>query len=186
VLHLLVGQVAEPREDHHQVGRRQGLQPWNIAHIRVYRAVLWINCEQHGAFEAVMPGQNLAELRQRFLRAIFLVAADQHDVLALARPRAPLINDARGGEWRTDQQHANQQNAQNEFHGRLHVSQPTGRYGFLMATCHYGNIPRISLHAPQRSSDLVLRGPFRDAETAVIFGQFSIVMLRRLCHERRS
>ena len=45
--------------------------------------------EEHGAGEPVVLGQDLGELRQRFLRAVFLVAADQDDVLPLARPSPP-------------------------------------------------------------------------------------------------
>ena len=42
----------------------------------------------------------LAELRQRLLGAVFLVAADQDDVLALAGPVAPFVDDPRIGGTR--------------------------------------------------------------------------------------
>ena len=55
-----------------------------------------------------MLGQDLGELRQCLLGAVFLVAADQDDVLPLAGPFAPLVNDPRvvgpGGARRTSSQ----------------------------------------------------------------------------------
>ena len=43
--------------------------------------------------EAVMPRQDLAQLRQGFFRSILLVAADQHDMFALSRSLRSLIDD---------------------------------------------------------------------------------------------
>ena len=57
------------------------------------RAVLRIDGEQDGALEAVALGQDLGQLRQRLLGAVLLVAADQDDVLALARAVAPFVDD---------------------------------------------------------------------------------------------
>ena len=53
-----------------------------------------IDGEQDGAFEAVMLGEDLAELRQRFLGAIFFVAADEDDVFALAGPFGAFVHNA--------------------------------------------------------------------------------------------
>ena len=61
---------------------------------------LGVDGEQDGAFEAVMLGEDLGELRQRFLGAIFLVAADEDDVLALAGAVEAIVDDPRIGRPR--------------------------------------------------------------------------------------
>ena len=93
VLHLVVGQVAEAGEEDHQVGRLERLQAGDVvATVGVDRPVL-VDREQHRALEAVMLREDLRQLRQRLLRAVLLVAADQHDVLPLAGPVAPGQSD---------------------------------------------------------------------------------------------
>ena len=57
------------------------------------RAVLGVDGEQDGTLEAMMLGEDFAELRQRFLGTVFLVAADKHDVLALAGAVDAVVND---------------------------------------------------------------------------------------------
>ena len=94
VPHLLVGQIAEPREDNHQVGRFEGLQAGNVVQVfGVDRAGGRIDGKQHGTLEPVPLGEDLAQLRQGFLGAILLVAGDQHDVLSLARPVVAVEDD---------------------------------------------------------------------------------------------
>ena len=66
-----------------------------LSDVRIDRAVLGIDGEQDGALEAVMLGEDLAELRQRFLGAILLIAADEHDVLALAGTVAAFVDEVR-------------------------------------------------------------------------------------------
>src|SRR5207245_7698822 len=56
-------------------------------------AVLGVDGEEDGTFEAVLLGENLAELRQRFFGAILLIAAEEDDVLALSRPVGAVVND---------------------------------------------------------------------------------------------
>jgi hypothetical protein len=63
VLHLDVGQIAESREQDHQVGRVEGFQSWDVvALIRIDGAILWVNREQHRAIEAVTLRENPGEL----------------------------------------------------------------------------------------------------------------------------
>ena len=94
VLHLFVGQVAEAGEDDHQVGGLQRFQAGDVVRlIGVDGAVLGVDGKQHGAFEAVMPGQDLRQLRQGLLGAVLLVAADQDDVLALAGSVSAIEDD---------------------------------------------------------------------------------------------
>ena len=59
--------------------------------VRVDRAVGRVDGEQHGAGEAVALGENLPQLRQEFLGTVLLVAGDQHDLFALARPIAASV-----------------------------------------------------------------------------------------------
>src|SRR5262249_40128615 len=114
VLHLLVGQVAEAREDDHQVGGLQRLQAGDVLLVvRVDRAVR-IDGEQDGALETVMFGQDLGQLRQRLLGAVLLVAADQDDVLAFARPVAAFDHQPRVVRpYGRTRQHGQRQNRPN-------------------------------------------------------------------------
>ena len=62
--HLFVRQVAEAGEDDHQVRRVQRFETWDIvAPVRVDRAILRIDREQHGTSESVAGSQDLGQLR---------------------------------------------------------------------------------------------------------------------------
>src|SRR5262249_51845699 len=72
-------------EDHHQIGLVERVQAGDVVRlVGVDGAVGGVDGEQDGAAEAVTPSQNLRQLRQPLLGAIFLVAADEYHVLALA------------------------------------------------------------------------------------------------------
>src|SRR5262249_50873700 len=76
----------------------EGFQTGDIvADVGVDRSVLGIDGEQDGAFEAMMLGQDPGQLWQSLFRAIFLVAADQHYVFALAGAVEALVDDPRIG-----------------------------------------------------------------------------------------
>jgi hypothetical protein len=65
VLHLLVRQIAEAREDHHQIGGFERFQAGNVVIlIRIDGSILPVDREKHGASEAMLLGENLAQLRQ--------------------------------------------------------------------------------------------------------------------------
>src|SRR5262249_54494855 len=53
---------------------------------------LRVDSEEDGTLEALL-GEDLADLRQRLLGTIFLVAGDEDDVLAFARTGASVVND---------------------------------------------------------------------------------------------
>ena len=85
VLHLAVRQIAEAGEEHHQVRGLQRLEAGDVVALkRIDGSVAAIDGKQHRALEAVAAGQNLPQLRQRLLRAVLLIAADQHGVLPAA------------------------------------------------------------------------------------------------------
>src|SRR5438874_55713 len=85
MFHLIIGQLAKASENNHEVRGLKRLQAGDIiSHVRVNRSVLGIDGEENGAFETMMIGQDFGELRQGFFGAVFLVAADQDNVLAFA------------------------------------------------------------------------------------------------------
>ncbi len=86
LLHLVLGQVAEPGEEDHQVGVPERLEAWDVARAGVDRPVL-ADREQDGALKPVPPGEDLRELGQGLLGPILLVAGDEDDVLPLAGRR---------------------------------------------------------------------------------------------------
>ena len=58
--------------------------------------VVRVDVEQHRALEAVMLGQNARQLRQRFLRAIFMIARQKDNVLAFSWACGPFIDQRCG------------------------------------------------------------------------------------------
>ena len=85
VLHLLVGELPEPRRDDHEVRVSQSLETRDVRLLlRIDRPRLRVDREQHDALEAVPHGEHLAEHRHRFLGAVLLVAGDQDDLPARA------------------------------------------------------------------------------------------------------
>ena len=103
-LHLGVGQVSEARGYDHEVGIGEGLEPGDILEVvRVddtgHGGVLR---KEHDGFETVALGEDFGELGQGFFRAVFFVAADEYDALAvtgtsLARVGLPLGRLGRRG-----------------------------------------------------------------------------------------
>ena len=88
--HLLVGQRAKPRGDHHQIGIAQGLEAGDVcAIVGVDFTGRRVDRVDHAAVEAVMGGEDLRQLRKGLLAAVLLVAAHEHDVLTLPRAVAP-------------------------------------------------------------------------------------------------
>ena len=86
LLHLLVGQIAKPRGNHHQVSRAQRLKPRNIVVlVGIDLPGRRIDRIEHRGLEAMMAGQNLGQLREPLLAAVFLIAADEHNLLACPR-----------------------------------------------------------------------------------------------------
>src|SRR5205807_2124141 len=96
MLHLLVRQIAEAREDNHQVGRVERLQAGDVvANIWINRAVPGVNGEEDRALVAMMPGEDPGQLRQSFLGAIFLIAADEDNVLTFTGTIEAVVGDPR-------------------------------------------------------------------------------------------
>src|SRR5262249_55408361 len=85
--------------------------------------------EEHRAMEAVAPGEDLGQLRQRLLRTILLVPADQHDVLPLARPDRALVDDPGVGRQGGDDEPGGQDQAHGE--GRR-VGSSRRHHGFAL------------------------------------------------------
>ena len=101
--HLLVGERAKPRGDHHHVRFPEGLEARDVVPlVRIDHAGLGVDRVEHRALEAVVLREDLRQLREGLLAAVLLVAAHEHDVLALARPltardRKPRIAAGRDG-----------------------------------------------------------------------------------------
>ena len=81
-------------QNDHEIGGLEGFKAGDIiVDVRIDFAGLRIDGEEDGTLEAMMLGENLAELRQRFFGAVFFIAGDEDDVLALAGAFAALIDD---------------------------------------------------------------------------------------------
>ena len=111
VLHLVVGKILEAQEDDEQVGRLQRLEPGDVRAAGLDEAGLRIGREEHAALEAVVLRENPRQRRQRFLRAVFMIAGEKHDVLAVAGTLVALVDDEvgilrrrRSGEQRDERQ----------------------------------------------------------------------------------
>lgn len=109
MLHLLVGEVAKPGGDHHQVGRFELLEAGDVVvGVGVDQAGGGIDREYDGAIEAVVAGEDLRQLREGLLTAVLLVATDKDDLLPLPGPVATRNLEPRiGGPERTREEDQN-------------------------------------------------------------------------------
>ena len=67
----------------------QRLEPRDVRAARLDEAGLRIGGEEHAALEAVVPREDARQRGQRLFRAVFVVAGEEDDVLAGARPGVP-------------------------------------------------------------------------------------------------
>ena len=99
MFHLVIRPVTETQQHDAQVGVIERLEARIVvARVRVDLSCLLIDREQHRALEAVSHRKNFRQHRQPFLRPILLVARDQHDVFAFARPALAFVRDPVSGE----------------------------------------------------------------------------------------
>ena len=97
VFHLVCREILETQKDDGQIGGREGFEAGRLGISGDDGAGLRIDVEQHGAFEALMLGQDACEGGQGFLRAILVIAREKNDVLALARASGALVHEGRLG-----------------------------------------------------------------------------------------
>jgi hypothetical protein len=97
-LHLIVGKIAPPHEQHHQICFAERLETRDAPVIfRVDRPVGRVDRKQHGALEPVVNRQNFGKLRKCFLGVIFsVIAGNQHNVFAVSGAAFAFVCNARG------------------------------------------------------------------------------------------
>ena len=121
LLHLLVGQVAKPGGDHHQVSLPQGLEPRDIVPlVGADLARGRIDRVEHRAGEAVVLREDLRQLRERLFAAILLIAAHEHYLLALAGPVAPFDDNPRVIRTGQTSDHEQDEGQKQRAHRGLH------------------------------------------------------------------
>ena len=96
VLHLIIGEVLEAQEDHHQVSCLQCFESGDVVATRFDKSRLLVGCHQERALEAVPFSEDASERRQGFFATILVVAGDEDDVFALARTSVTLPYDGVG------------------------------------------------------------------------------------------
>ena len=97
MLHLIVGKISEPCGNDHQVGTIQRLETRNVVvDIGIDIASRRIDWKHDGTLKTVIVGKNLGQLRQAFFRTIFLVTADEHDLLSSCPGPSPPWNEIHG------------------------------------------------------------------------------------------
>ena len=101
VLHLLRRPVLEAGKHHHQVGNLQGFHP---GHVRLSRLnhTTRIDTKQHSAPKSVVFRENSRQSGQRFLGPVFVIAGNEHDVLALAWTVSAGVDERIGLRDRTE------------------------------------------------------------------------------------
>ena len=83
--HLVIGELAKAGEKDHEVGFLEGFETGDVIDsLGVNLSGFLVDGKKDGAFEAVVDGENLGELRHGIFRAIFLIAGDEDDVLSFA------------------------------------------------------------------------------------------------------
>src|SRR5262249_47967497 len=98
-----------------------------------------VDGEQDGAFKAVAPGEDLGQLRERLLGAVFLVAADEDDVLALAGALEAVVDDpgvGGAGTGHTQQKHEGGHRMSEGVHGvTSRMGRKDGKSACSFAAC---------------------------------------------------
>ena len=81
---LIVRKLAESGADDHQIRFVQRVRSGDVfLEIRVDVAAVRVDGEEHGAVESVFLAEDLREHRARFLAAVFFVAGNENDILAI-------------------------------------------------------------------------------------------------------
>jgi len=83
MLHLVIGEIQETSEDHHEVGFFQRFETFNIR-CPCGDLTFFVHAEKHGGFETVVLSEDASERGAGFLGAVFVVGSDENDVLTLA------------------------------------------------------------------------------------------------------
>ena len=97
VVHLVVGQSAPAGKEEGEVGGIEGLEAGDVvAEGGVDDSGVGIDGKQDRTLEAVMVGEDAAKLAEGFFGAVFVVAGDENDVLALAGSGGAFINHPLG------------------------------------------------------------------------------------------
>ena len=125
VLHLVIGPLAKAQQHDAKVGAIERLHARLVVlRAGIDRAGFRVDGKQDRAFEAMPLREDLAQLRQPFLRAILLVARDQDDALPFARAVLSFIDDPLRfiGESRSGSEAKSESGDVEEaaeFHGRM-------------------------------------------------------------------
>ena len=102
VLHLRLGQIAEPEQHDAQVRRVERLHAGNVVDgDRIDQAIGRIDGKEDRAFEAMPDREDLGQHRQGLLGTILFIPGQEHDVFALPRASLALVNDAVGSDCGT-------------------------------------------------------------------------------------
>ena len=94
VFHLVVGEITKTGQYRHEIRLLKSFKAWDIVCLLgVNRAVFLVDCEENGTSEAMVRGQDLRQLRHRFLGAVFLITGDKNDILGLGLPPGAFEHD---------------------------------------------------------------------------------------------
>ena len=92
VLHLLIGQIQETGENHHEIGILEGFESFDIGSTG-FDVTLFIHSKQNSRFETLMLGENAGEGGTGFLGAVFVVRGDKDDVFSFPGSFATFVGD---------------------------------------------------------------------------------------------
>src|SRR4029453_740411 len=93
VLHLPVGEILESEKHDQEIRRLERVESGDVRAPWLNEPGLRIGREEDTALEPVVLRKNPRERRKRFLRSIFMIAAEEDDVFAVAWTLVALIDD---------------------------------------------------------------------------------------------
>ena len=113
VPHLLGGKPLKTQEHHRKIRAVERLHARDVLRLARADVAVLIDVKQHRAFESLMLREDARQRRQRFLRAVLVIAREEDDVLAFAGAVGALENK-RCGVRETREREKSEEDA---FHG---------------------------------------------------------------------
>src|SRR5690606_27273718 len=94
IFHLLIRQFPETQQHNHEVCRLKMLHSWDIFWVTWCDGIGgWIDRKQHRGLETIALGENPRQHGHPLFRTVFIISADQYNMLSFSGTRFSLILD---------------------------------------------------------------------------------------------
>ena len=108
---LLIRQLPKARADHHQVRLLQRSEAGDVfLKVRVHKSAIRIDGKEHCAIVSVLLAEDFREHREGFFRAIFFIAGNEDDALAVGLSLCRKMQPIRRKHGRRQRQNGEERN----------------------------------------------------------------------------